>query len=136
MKKMYICFVLICVAVLIASIAFADDHTHIWDVNYTYSYRYTDEGDAHHRIQIRKRACIVDGCSQYWAEETGVIYVEGHNYALTYYSDHRGSVGSGYHLYTFKCMECLHATTRNGSCDGPPCEMIYLPSRIYKLVDK
>lgn len=77
MKKMYICFVLICVAVLIASIAFADDHTHIWDVNYTYSYRYTDEGDAHHRIQIRKRACIVDGCSQYWTEETGVIYVEG-----------------------------------------------------------
>ena len=85
---------------------------------------YTDCGDYHEMVEWYPRICIDCG-EQFWQEDK-YVYVEGHNLALTDYD----RVHSPRHAYTFTCLDCRHVIIIFVECDGPPCEVIYLPAMI------
>lgn len=90
-----------------------------------------DKGDYHEIHTIWGYYCPDCG-SKYWKEDE-VIYVEGHEFALSFYSSYHNPV-TNTHSYCFTCVVCSHETWFEGECDGPPCKVIYLPAAIAELL--
>ena len=100
--------------------------------DYYIDYSYVDMGDYHEVYTEYVSVCILCGAS--YRELAPLVGVEGHNLAMTHFDLNHDSA-TDTHKYTYTCVDCGHVIVFFGACDGPPCEVGFIPmSLIYALV--
>lgn len=127
MKKtaaLIVAMLLVSMFVGCANAAYCDHQNIVYDFSRQETQRYVDKGDYHEVITLQPMVCSDCGAAL-WIE-ADQIGVEGHNYAMTFYSStHRFD---DTHEYHFTCMDCSHLVILFGECGGPPCEIVYVPA--------